>query len=219
MNELFQTVLVYALPVIFAITVHEGARAYVARYFGDTTPEAAGRLTLNPINHIDPLGTIIFPAVLYLATGGAFLFGYAKRLPLNPGQMRDPKKNLKWLALSGPAANFSMAVLWALFGIVLSATHVNESFFVQMASAGVMTNIAMCAFHLIPILPMAGGQVIFSLLPSRQAYQFAKVEPYGFLIVLGLAILHLLQYWMVPVMVMQSVMLNLLLSPLRAILG
>lgn len=219
MNELIQTVLIYALPVVFAITLYEAARGYTARHFGDTTAQAQGRLSFNPIVHIDPLGTIVIPVVLYLATGGAFLFGYAKPMPINYGQLRDPKKNLKWIALSGPAANFVMGFAWLLLSVILRTMKVEEAFFLQMAQAGVLTNLAMFAFHLIPIPPLAGGQILLSLLPHQMAYKFAKVEPYCFFIVMGLALLHLLQYWMLPLMVAGNMILQVLITPFLLLLG
>ncbi|MBC3935346.1 site-2 protease family protein [Undibacterium sp. CY7W] len=213
MNDLIQTVLIFALPVVFAITLYEAARGYTARHFGDTTGQAAGRLSLNPMVHIDPLGTIVIPVVLYLATNGAFLFGYAKPMPINYSQLRNPKKDLAWVSISGPLANFIMAFAWALLAILLRVLRVDESFFIQMASAGVLTNLAMFAFHLIPVPPLAGGQLMISLLPHQMAMKFAQIEPYGFFIVMGLAILKMLQYWMVPVMALGSALLQILLIP------
>ncbi|MBR7792249.1 site-2 protease family protein [Undibacterium sp. FT147W] len=219
MNELIQTVLIYALPVIFAITLYEAARGYMARHFGDTTAQAQGRLSFNPMVHIDPLGTIVIPVVLYLGTNGAFLFGYAKPMPINYGQLRDPKKNLKWIALSGPAANFAMGFAWLLLSLILMSMKVEESFFLQMAQAGVWTNLAMFAFHLIPIPPLAGGQILLSLLPHQMAYKFAKIEPYCFFIVMGLALLRMLQYWMLPLMVAGEAILRILITPLLLLLS
>ncbi|MFZ6775204.1 site-2 protease family protein [Undibacterium sp. Ji83W] len=213
MNELIQTVLVYALPVVFAITLYEAARGYAARYFGDTTAQAQGRLSFNPLVHIDPMGTLVIPVVLYLVTQGAFLFGYAKPMPLNYSMLRDPKRNLKWIALSGPAVNLLMGFVWLLLSIALVALAVEEPFFAKMARAGVVTNLAMFAFHLLPLPPLAGGQILLSLLPHAQAYKFAKIEPYCFFILIGLALLQVLQYWMIPVMTLGGYVLQLLASP------
>ena len=112
--NLIQSILIYALPVLFAITVHEAAHGYVARHFGDNTAYVMGRVTLNPFKHIDPIGTILMPLMLYFATSGAFLFGYAKPVPVNFGNLRNPKRDMIWVALAGPGSNFIQAILWAL---------------------------------------------------------------------------------------------------------
>ena len=124
-SNLIQTVLIYALPVIFAITIHEAAHGYVARYFGDNTAYVMGRVTLNPFKHIDPIGTILMPLMLYFATSGAFLFGYAKPVPVNFGHLRNPKRDMIWVALAGPVSNFIQAIIWALFfyGLVGAGIH------------------------------------------------------------------------------------------------
>ncbi|RYF68502.1 MAG: site-2 protease family protein, partial [Comamonadaceae bacterium] len=134
-SNLIQTVLIYALPVLFAITVHEAAHGYVARHFGDTTADRLGRITLNPFKHIDPLGTILMPVMLYVATSGAFLFGYAKPVPVNFGQLRNPKRDMVWVALAGPVSNFIQAMLWALVFVGLRLSGVAETFFLKMAQA------------------------------------------------------------------------------------
>ena len=126
-SNLIQTVLIYALPVIFAITVHEAAHGYVARYLGDNTAAVMGRVTLNPMKHIDPIGTILMPLMLYFATSGAFLFGYAKPVPVNFGRLRHPKRDMVWVALAGPASNFIQAILWAVSWAVLIGVGVQEA--------------------------------------------------------------------------------------------
>ena len=141
--NLIQTVLIYALPVLFAITVHEAAHGYVARYLGDNTAYAAGRVTLNPLNHIDPIGTILMPLMLYFATSGAFLFGYAKPVPVNFGALRHPKRDMVWVALAGPASNFIQAIVWAVAFMLLPAAGVEERFFTEMCKAGVLVNLVM----------------------------------------------------------------------------
>ncbi|MCH8620558.1 site-2 protease family protein [Undibacterium sp. TS12] len=219
MNDLIQTVLVYALPVVFAITLYEAARGYAARYFGDTTALAQGRLSFNPMVHIDPIGTLVMPAVLYLVSNGTFLFGYAKPMPINYSMLRDPKRNLKWIALSGPAFNLVMGFAWLLLSLLLGLFKIDEIFFLEMTRAGVLTNLAMFAFHLLPIPPLAGGQILLSLLPHAQAYKFAKIEPYCFFILIGLAMLHILQYWMGPLMALGGFALQLLASPFYMLLG
>ncbi|MBI3284522.1 MAG: site-2 protease family protein [Burkholderiales bacterium] len=219
MNELIQTIAVYALPVIFAITLHEAAHGYAAKYFGDLTAYSQGRVSLNPLVHIDPFGTIVIPAVLYLATGGAFLFGYAKPVPVNFAGLRKPKRDMAWVALAGPAANFVMGFGWLLFALTLHSMDVNEEFFLQMARAGVLTNLVMFAFNLFPVPPLDGGRILVSLLPYKLAYKFAQIEPYGFFIVMGLVMMHVLQFWMTPVMLLTNFLLQILISPFNFLLG
>lgn len=219
MDEIIQTIAVYALPVIFAITLHEAAHAYAARYFGDSTAYLQGRMSLNPIKHIDPFGTLIIPVVLYLATSGSFLFGYAKPVPIDFGNLRKPKRDMAWVALAGPGANFIMALIWMIFAVFLGIADINEVFFLRMAQAGVLTNLVMLAFNLFPIPPLDGGRVLTSMLPHRYAYKFAQIEPYGFFIVMGLVLLKVLYFWMVPVMTIAHGALKLIISPLTIFLN
>jgi Zn-dependent protease len=219
MDDLIRTIAVYALPVLFAITLHEAAHAYAARYLGDSTAYMQGRMSLNPTRHIDPFGTIIIPILLYIATGGSFLFGYAKPVPIDYGNLRKPKRDMAWVALAGPAANFVMALLWLIFAIFLAATGVQEVFFIRMAQAGVLTNLVMFAFNLFPIPPLDGGRVLTSMLPHRYAYKFAQIEPYGFFIVMALVMLKVLYFWMVPVMSVAHVALRLITYPLNILLS
>jgi Zn-dependent protease len=219
-NNLIQTVLVYALPVIFAITVHEAAHGYVARYFGDNTAQALGRVTLNPIPHIDPIGTIVMPLMLYFATSGAFLFGYAKPVPVNFGALRRPKRDMIWVALAGPASNFIQAILWAVAFVVMRAMDVQETFFLKMAQAGVLVNLVMWAFNLFPLPPLDGGRILVGLLPMRQAIQVSRVEPYGFFIVLALVLAGVLgNWWLRPLMGLGYGVIDVLLTPLLSLLG
>ncbi|HWX03971.1 site-2 protease family protein [Collimonas pratensis] len=219
MNDLIQTVAVYALPVLFAITLHEAAHAYAAKYFGDSTAYMLGRMSLNPIKHIDPFGTILIPILLYFSTGGAFLFGYAKPVPINFGQLRKPKRDMAWVALAGPAANFVMALFWLLVLIGLAAFKVQEDFFALMARAGILTNLVMFAFNLFPIPPLDGGRILTSLLPNKYAYKFAQIEPYGFFIVMALVLLKVLYFWMTPVMSIAQTALQWIVSPLLLLLN
>ena len=218
MDELIRTIAVYALPVIFAITLHEAAHAYAARYLGDSTAYMQGRMSMNPIKHIDPFGTIVIPILLYVATSGAFLFGYAKPVPVEYGNLRKQKRDMAWVALAGPVANFVMALLWMIFAIVLAVAGVDEEFFQRMAQAGVLTNLVMLAFNLFPIPPLDGGRVMTSLLPNRYAYKFAQIEPYGFFIVMALVLLKVLYFWMVPVMTAAHAVLKLMILPLTFLL-
>lgn len=219
MNEIIQTIAVYALPVLFAITLHEAAHAYAAKYFGDSTAYLAGRMSMNPAKHIDPLGTIVIPLVLYIATSGAFLFGYAKPVPIDFARLRNPKKQMAWVALAGPAANFAMALLWLIASIAMVATGLQEPFFLKMANAGILTNVLIFAFNLVPIPPLDGGRILTSLLPNKLAYQFARIEPYGFFIVLGLIYLKILNFWVLPLMLLTEYVLKTLVYPLTFLLS
>jgi Zn-dependent protease len=217
MDELIRNIAVYALPVIFAITLHEAAHAYVAKYFGDNTAYAAGRMTLNPMSHIDPFGTIVIPTLLYLSTG--FVFGYAKPVPIDFSRLRHPKRDMAWVALAGPGANFVMALLWLVFAALLAYFQVQEAFPHKVAQAGVLTNLLMFAFNLVPIPPLDGGRVLTSILPNKLAYKFARIEPYGFFIVLALIWLKLLGFWVYPMMAVAQLALNLIASPLNLLLS
>ena len=219
MENLIQTILIYALPVLFAITVHEAAHGYAARYYGDHTAERLGRITLNPIKHIDPVGTIVMPLVLYIATSGAFLFGYAKPVPVNFGNLRNPKRDMIWVALAGPASNFFQAVFWKLLLIVLVVSGVEEPFFVEMAQGGVLVNLVMWAFNLFPLPPLDGGRILVGLLPWKQAHFVSRLEPYGFFIVMALVLAGVVtSIWLLPLMSLGNGAINLLLSPLVALL-
>ncbi len=214
-SNLIQTVLIYALPVLFAITVHEAAHGYAARYFGDSTAYALGRITLNPIKHIDPIGTIAMPLLLYFSTGGAFLFGYAKPVPVRFGNLRNPKRDMIWVALAGPGVNLIQALLWGvLFYLVLGAG-INERFFIEMCKAGMLVNIVMFVFNLFPLPPLDGGRILVGLLPYRQAELVSRVEPYGFFIVMGLVVAGVLgNLWMRPLMGFTYGFIEALLTPL-----
>ena len=219
-QDLIQTVLIYALPVLFAITIHEAAHGYVARALGDNTAYVQGRVTLNPIKHIDPIGTILMPLMLYFATSGAFLFGYAKPVPVNFGALRHPKRDMIWVALAGPASNFIQAILWALLLVGLVAAGIDETFFIKMAQGGVLVNLVMWAFNLFPLPPLDGGRVLVGLLPSRPAYALARVEPWGFFIVLGLVVAGIVgSVWLRPLIAFGYSALGLLLAPLNALLS
>jgi len=219
-SNLIQTVLIYALPVVFAITVHEAAHGYVARHFGDDTATVMGCVTLNPMKHIDPIGTILMPLMLYFATSGAFLFGYAKPVPVNFGRLRHPKRDMIWVALAGPASNFVQAILWALVLVGLIAAGINETFFIKMAQGGVLVNLVMWAFNLFPLPPLDGGRVLAGLLPNGPAQNFlARIEPFGFFIVMGLVIAGIVStFWLRPLMDVGYTVINLLISPLTALL-
>ena len=217
MNEIIQAIAVYALPVLFAITLHEAAHAYAAKFFGDMTAYSQGRMSLNPAKHIDPVGTILIPLLLALVSS-PFLFGYAKPVPVDFSLLRRPKKDMAWVALAGPMANLLMGLLWMTLFFVLDATDIEETYFYEVARAGVKINLILFAFNLFPLPPLDGGRILTSVLPNRYAFRFARIEPYGFFIMIGLMMLNLLNYWMVPVITVTYALLNILISPLKLLL-
>jgi Zn-dependent protease len=200
-SNLIQTVSVYAIPVIFAITLHEAAHGYAAKYFGDNTAYMMGRVTLNPFPHIHLVGTILLPLLLYFSTSGALLFGFAKPVPVDFGNLRHPKRDMVWVALAGPGSNLVQAIVWALLYVVYTDFGVSEKFFLAMCKAGVLSNVVMFAFNLFPLPPLDGGRIVVGLLPWKQAYQFSRIEPYGFYIVMALVITGVVNHlWLDPVM-------------------
>jgi Zn-dependent protease len=217
--NIIQTIAIYALPVVFAITVHEAAHGYVARYFGDNTAWSLGRVTLNPFKHIDPVGTIAMPLILYIATAGTFLFGYAKPVPVQFGNLRKPKQHMVWVALAGPGANFIQALLWGAVFYMATAAGVTERFVLEMCRAGMLVNVVMCVFNLFPLPPLDGGRILVGLLPWRQANLVSRVEPWGFFIVMGLVLTGVISsFWMQPLMAVTYSTLQTLLSPLAFLL-
>jgi len=218
--HLIQTIALYALPVLFAITIHEAAHGYVARHFGDNTAYVLGRVTLNPLKHIDPVGTILMPLVLYFATSGAFLFGYAKPVPVRFDKLRNPKRDMIWVALAGPGVNFIQAFLWGALLYILKGMEVTEPFFLKMAQGGVLVNLVMFAFNLFPLPPLDGGRILVGLLPHRQAELVSRVEPWGFFIVMALVISGVVStLWLQPLMALSYGLLDILLTPIAMIFG
>lgn len=231
LSQVAQTLAIYALPVLFAITLHEAAHGYVARHFGDMTAHAQGRISLNPARHIDVIGTIVVPLVILLVSYGKFLFGWAKPVPVNYSALRKPRQHMAWVAAAGPGANLLMALVWALalraavsltsradawlevaqhYGVsglidaVMRHGNGAAEFLIGVSAAGILVNLLLMLLNLLPILPLDGGRIVASLLPSRAAWRFAKLEPYG------LPLLLLLLF--VPVY--GSNALSLILSPL-----
>lgn len=183
--SLIQKIIIYAPPVIFAITVHEAAHGFAARHFGDMTAFNAGRITLNPIKHIDPFGTILLPAMTIFL--GGILFGWAKPVPVDFRRLRNPKKDMLWVAAAGPASNFGMAIFWAL--VIKFTVGASESIaypLAMMAKAGVMINIVLMVLNLLPLPPLDGGRIAVSLLPINLARPFAQIERFGFVILIVL---------------------------------
>jgi Zn-dependent protease len=186
-DQVIQTIAVFAIPVLFAISLHEVAHGYVARYFGDNTAEQLGRLTANPLKHIDPVGTVVLPLILYWA--GLPPFGYAKPTPIDYGKLRNPKKQMGYVAAAGPFANFAMGLGWMLLGVIFTAMGVKEEFPLLMCQAGVATNAMMFVINMIPVPPLDGGSVAISLLPQNLAAKYAQLERYGMFVFLGLVLL------------------------------
>ncbi|MFS2004093.1 site-2 protease family protein [Duganella sp. CT11-25] len=188
-DSIVQTITVYAIPVLFAISLHEAAHGYVARYFGDPTAANEGRLSLNPLRHIDPFGTIILPLILSLLTLPAL--GFAKPVPVDYGRLRNPKKQMAMVAAAGPAANFAMGLGWMALWVILSYGLKLEQtdFFVQMCRAGIGVNSAMCVFNLIPLPPLDGGRIVTGILPMGLARKYAQIERYGVYVFIGLILM------------------------------
>jgi len=213
--NLIQTVAIYALPVLFAITVHEAAHGFVARHFGDNTAYMLGRMTLNPLKHIDPIGTIAMPLLLYFATSGAFLFGYAKPVPVNFGNLRNPKRDMVWVALAGPGANLIQALLWGILLYLLQGAAITEPFFIKMCQGGILVNVVMFAFNLFPLPPLDGGRILVGLLPYKQAELVSRIEPWGFFVVMALVIAGVINnLWLHPLMTLTYAFLEIVLTPL-----
>lgn len=212
---LIQKIAVWALPIIFAITLHEVAHGWVASWFGDQTAKLSGRLSLNPLKHIDPLGTIAVPLIMMMTTN--FIFGWAKPVPVDARNLRNPKRDMAFVALAGPVANFIMALAWGLLlKLGLWAETLGYEWFgtplEYMGVAGVMINAVLGVLNLIPIPPLDGGKVVMSILPRRWAYYFSLIEPYGFFILLLLLVTNLLGKIMGPlVQLMVSLIYTLLL--------
>ena len=185
---MMEIVALYAIPMIFAITLHEAAHGYVAKHLGDYTAYQQGRISLNPLVHIDPVGTVLIPIVLVVLTAGQFVFGWAKPVPVNFSNLRNPKRDMLWVAAAGPGANLLMALRWGLalkLAFVLPTNYFSYPL-QEMAKGGVMINLALMVLNLIPIPPLDGGRIAVSLLPNRLAYRFAMIEPYGFIIIIAL---------------------------------
>lgn len=200
MADFLLNVALWAFPVVMAITLHEAAHGYVARLFGDPTAHEQGRITLNPLKHIDPVGTLLVPGGIVLMnaiTGAGFPpFGWAKPVPVDFGRLRKPKADMLWVAAAGPASNFVQAIAWAvLIGFVVKmSSGQGDSLWVELATRGMLVNVGLMLINLVPIPPLDGGRIAVSLLPMRQAIAWSRIEPYGFYILIGLLYFHLLDY-------------------------
>ena len=219
LNELVQTISTHAIPVLLAITLHEAAHGYAARQLGDDTAWQMGRVTLNPFPHIDLIGTVIMPLMLFFVTSGQFLFGYAKPVPVDFSRLGHPKRDMIWVALAGPAANLFQAFAWAVVIYLLSGMGSEERFFLEMAQAGVLVNLVMFAFNLFPLPPLDGGRILVGLLPMRLAIGFSHIERYGFFIVMGLVLMGAVNtFWMRPIMQATTQVIQFTLEPLASLL-
>jgi len=195
-----QQIAIWVLPIVFAITVHESAHAYTAYYFGDNTAKLQGRLSLNPIKHIDWVGTVMVPAIMVIFTG--FAFGWAKPVPINFRNLKKPKSNMIWIAFAGPFSNLIMGLLWAIIlrmALVSNIEHTAILFVIFTAVAGIMINTILMVLNLLPLPPLDGSRILSGLLPARLAIAYNKLEPYGFFIIIGLMALGLLGIILNPV--------------------
>ena len=203
-NSIIQTITVYAIPLILAITIHEAAHGYVARYFGDQTAWMLGRVTLNPMKHIDPVGTILVPAVMLLGSAvsglGGIVFGWAKPVPVNFRNLRNPKQAMIWVAAAGTGANLLQAIIWAILLKVIYSVGLTENYFYEVCLVGINVNIMLMALNLIPILPLDGGRILTGLLPPGLAYKYSRIEPYGMYILFALILTGMLSIVMKPFM-------------------
>jgi len=192
-----QTLLIYIIPLLFAITLHEAAHGWVASKLGDHTARMMGRVTLNPIKHVDPVGTILVPLALLLMPGVGFIFGWAKPVPINFRALRSQKSGMIWVALAGPGANFLMAIGWLIIAII--SLKLELFILYSMARVGIFLNILLAVFNLLPIPPLDGSRVISALLPGPLAYKYGQFEQYGFLILLGLMFIGGFQLFVLPI--------------------
>ena len=212
LESLIQTLAISALPVIFAITLHEAAHGYAARHFGDPTAWQLGRISLNPLRHIDPIGTIVIPIAILLFSGGSFLFGYAKPVPVDFGRLRNPKQDMFWVAAAGPGANLFMALCWAFLlkmAWLMPSSEVTLPLS-EMSKIGIMVNCVLMVLNLLPLPPLDGGRIAVSLLPHNLAWKFAQLERWGFPILLLLLFTGILGAVMNPLVIMSARIIELI---------
>lgn len=216
--NVIQKLALWALPLLFAITLHEAARGFAAYKLGDSTPRQEGRLTINPLNHIDLIGTLVVPLLL-IALGSPFLFGWAKPMPINWRHFKHPKRDLALVAIAGLLANVGMIFFWLLIltlGVMTYSMSTAMSFLVYTGKIGITINIILMLINLLPILPLAGGHIVFALLPPRLAEQFARLEPYAFLIILVIFATGILHYIFAPILSFVDIFLQWWLSSIIA---
>lgn len=222
-DNAIQSIILSIIPLLLGITLHEAAHGWAAKRFGDNTAFMLGRITLNPLKHIDPIGTVIMPIALWVLSGGTFTFGYAKPVPVNFNQLRNPKRDMVWVAFAGPAVNLIQAFIWGAIALIASGAGLTGSmgqFVYGMCQAGLWINVLLFVFNLLPLPPLDGGRIAVGLLPRQQSNLLARVEPYGFYIVLALLVSNIIYpLWLKPVGGLTMAFIALLLQPLHLLLG
>ena len=222
-DNAIQSIILSIIPLLLGITLHEAAHGWAAKRFGDNTAFMLGRITLNPLKHIDPIGTVIMPIALWVLSGGTFTFGYAKPVPVNFNQLRNPKRDMVWVAFAGPAVNLIQAFIWGAIALIASGAGLTGSmgqFVYGMCQAGLWINMLLFVFNLLPLPPLDGGRIAVGLLPRQQSNLLARVEPYGFYIVLALLVSNIIYpLWLKPVGGLTMAFIALLLQPLHLLLG
>ena len=220
MPDFLQTVLIFAIPVVLAITLHEAAHGYAAKALGDPTAYLLGRVSLNPLRHVDLIGNIAMPIGILLLTQGQFLFGWAKPVPVQFGRLRNPKRDMIPVAFAGPAMNFLQAFCWGLLMLGLISFELEQSIAFKICQAGILANLIIFCFNLLPLPPLDGGRVLVGLVPTKLAIQISRLEPFGIWIVLALLLTGVLgTYWMLPAMEFSRAILQLLLMPFSWLLS
>lgn len=204
-----EAIVLWGVPVVLAITLHEAAHGYVARQFGDRTAESLGRVTLNPVRHVDPIGTILVPAVLMLMKA-PFLFGWAKPVPVNSANLRHPKRDMIWVAAAGPGSNFAQALAWAFAYAAAIAT--DSGGFARMAEIGVQVNLVLMALNLLPVPPLDGGRIVAGVLPEAFARAYSRIEPFGLFIIVALLVARVLDDLMLPLVRAAAALIGMILS-------
>ena len=222
-DNAIQSIILSIIPLLLGITLHEAAHGWAAKRFGDNTAFMLGRITLNPLKHIDPIGTVIMPIALWVLSGRTFTFGYAKPVPVNFNQLRNPKRDMVWVAFAGPAVNLIQAFIWGAIALIASGAGLTGSmgqFVYGMCQAGLWINVLLFVFNLLPLPPLDGGRIAVGLLPRQQSNLLARVEPYGFYIVLALLVSNIIYpLWLKPVGGLTMAFIALLLQPLHLLLG
>ena len=222
-DNAIQSIILSIIPLLLGITLHEAAHGWAAKRFGDNTAFMLGRITLNPLKHIDPIGTVIMPIALWVLSGGTFTFGYAKPVPVNFNQLRNPKRDMVWVAFAGPAVNLIQAFIWGAIALIASGAGLTGNmgqFVYGMCQAGLWINVLLFVFNLLPLPPLDGGRIAVGLLPRQQSNLLARVEPYGFYIVLALLVSNIIYpLWLKPVGGLTMAFIALLLQPLHLLLG